>query len=68
MKDEEPAYVAVTEFEPAGSVELVKVAVPEDRVAVPSVVEPRENVTLPVGLLDPLTAVTVAEKVTAAFS
>jgi hypothetical protein len=45
--------------------EVVKVALPELKLAVPSVVEPSRNVTVPVGVPEPgATALTVAVNVT----
>jgi hypothetical protein len=45
-----PAYVAVTVFDPVGKLETASLAVPPDRVAVPSVVGPEVKVTVPVGV------------------
>ena len=42
-------YVAVTEFVPAGTADVVRLAFPPDRLAVPSVVLPVVNVTVPIG-------------------
>ena len=50
---------------PAASAEVVKLAWPPLRVAVPSVVPPSANVTVPVGVPEPLVEATVAVKVTA---
>jgi hypothetical protein len=52
----------VIEFEPDGSVDVPKLAMPTLRVAVPNTVVPFLNVTVPVGV--PLAAVTVAVKIT----
>ena len=51
---------------PTDSDEVVKVALPPDRLAVPNVAAPSRNVTVPVGVPAPgATALTVAVKVTA---
>ena len=50
---------------PTLSVELVKVATPDERVPVPKVAAPSKNVTVPVRVPAPgATALTVAVKVT----
>jgi hypothetical protein len=61
-----PPYVAVIEREPAESVEVVKVALPfRSSVPVPRFVPPSLNVTVPVGMPDPVVeATTFAVKVT----
>jgi hypothetical protein len=46
-----PLYVAVMECDPTERVEVVRVALPPLRFAVPSVVPLSENVTEPVGVL-----------------
>jgi hypothetical protein len=51
---------------PTDSDEVVKVALPPERLAVPNVAAPSRNVTVPVGVPTPgETALTVAVKVTA---
>jgi hypothetical protein len=51
---------------PTDSDDVVKVALPPDRLAVPNVAAPSRNVTVPVGVPAPgATALTVAVKVTA---
>lgn len=60
-----PPYVALIEWPPTASADVVNVATPPEIVAVPSVVEPSEKVTVPVG--DPVAdevKETLAEKVT----
>jgi hypothetical protein len=60
-----PLYTAVIEWLAAASELVVNVAVPPDRVLVPSVVLPSLNVTVPVGLPAPgAETATVAVKVT----
>ena len=55
--------VAVSEWLPPVERDVVKLAVPPERLAVPSTVEPSLNVTLPTGVPVPgATAVTVAER------
>ncbi len=58
-------YTAVMEWLPTLRVEVEKVATPEDKVPVPSVVVPSLKVTVPVGTAVPgALATTVAVKVT----
>jgi hypothetical protein len=60
-----PPYVAVSEREPAESVEVAKVALPlVSSVPVPRFVPPSLNVTVPLGVPVPLVGPTVAVKVT----
>ncbi len=46
---EVPLYVAVTVVFPAGNAEVVRLALPPDRLTVPRVVVPAVNVTVPTG-------------------
>jgi hypothetical protein len=63
--DESPLYLAVIECVPADRIEIVKVAMPELRFAVPRVEVPSKKVTVPVGIPEPgATALTVAVNVT----
>src|SRR6266516_4415702 len=65
LKFASPPYDAVIEGDPTANVEVVNVAVPPDRVPVPSVVAPSRKVTVPLGLPAPgATGATVAVKVT----
>src|ERR1051326_7545374 len=60
-----PRYIAVMLWLPTLSVDVEKVATPELRAEVPSVVLPSRKVTLPVGDPDPpMLALTVAVNVT----
>ena len=62
-----PEYAAVIEAAPIGRVVDVRVATPAlSSVAVPSVVEPLEKVTVPDGVPTPEVAATVAVRVTLA--
>jgi hypothetical protein len=64
-KLESPPYVAVIEWVPTDSADVVKGALPPASVAVPSVVEPTLKVTVPVGVPEAgPTALTVAVKTT----
>ena len=63
VKFPSPPYSAVMECAPTVRVEMLKVAAPPLRLAVPSVVPPSENVTEPVGVL--AEDETVAVRVTA---
>ena len=66
MKSASPPYVAVIEFWPKGSAEVVKTAIPAFIGAVPSVVVPSMKVTVPpvgVAVLGALAA-TFATRVT----
>ena len=51
LKFPSPPYTAVMECEPTATVEIVRVAVPEVRLAAPRGVPPSEKVTEPVGVL-----------------
>ena len=62
-KFESPLYTAVIEWVPTASDEMVKVAVPEFTLNVPSVVLPSLKVIVPIGVPEPgANALTVAVK------
>lgn len=63
-----PEYVAVIEWEPADSVEVVKLATPPEREPVPSPFAPSLKLTVPLEATAPLAGSTVAVRVTGAFS
>jgi hypothetical protein len=65
---EVPAKDAFTVTDPAGSVEVVIVALPPDSTAVPIFVEPLKKLTDPVGVAVPLVCFTTALNVTGEFS
>jgi hypothetical protein len=63
-KSVSPAYAAVTLCEPNASVDVINVATPEARFAVPMELAPSLKVTVPVGVPEPDFGATVAVNVT----
>lgn len=60
-----PAYVATMVWFPAGNVEIVRVATPEDSAAVPITCGPSRKVTVPVGEAVAFVAFTLAVRLSA---